>query len=131
MTQEIDRIVDRTSQTMKKIIAGEGKAVLTNLTAQVLAELNGKPITSQPAKPPSPPTKSLSQLYAETAEAYLTIFSDRAFATLREYQKQVEQIINAPIPQEKSQPNPEGDRLALINSAVESLELVIASDFYS
>ena len=121
VTQEIDRMIDRTSQTIKKIIAGEGKAVLTNLTAQVLAELNGEPIASKSAKPPSPPTKSRSQLYAETAEAYLTIFSDRAFATLREYQQQVEQIINAPLPQEKSQANPEGDRLALINSAIDGL----------
>jgi ribosome biogenesis GTPase A len=98
ITEEINKILN---QGVKAILSGNGRELLTSFTKK------------------SP--KSLSQLYAEAAETYLTSFSQQALLNLQEYQNKAEKLINAR-PQSKQQnTSTEEHQLYLLNNAIDNL----------
>jgi ribosome biogenesis GTPase A len=106
ITEEIDKILN---QTVKKILSGNRRELFTNFTQKTAKESKIKS------------SKSVSQLYAEAAETYLTFFSQQALLNLKEYQNQAEKLINNRLQSRPQIITAEEHQLNLINNAINNL----------
>jgi hypothetical protein len=107
ITEEIDKILN---QAVKTILSGNGRELFTNFTKKSAKKSEIKTL------------KSLSQLYAEAAEIYLTSFSQQTLLNLKEYQNQAEKLISKR-PQSKEQTiTTEEHQLQLLDSVINSLQ---------
>jgi SLT domain-containing protein len=78
--------------------------------------------SSESPIPKQTTTKINSQVYADAAEAYLTIFSNEAFSQLNQYEKIVEKVIDFQ-PQKTSLENTLANhKLQLLNNLLENLK---------
>lgn len=104
---ELDRVFER---AMKTILSSNGRELFTNFTQKTASE------------PKVKPQKSLSQLYADAAEEYLTTFSEQGLISLKKYQNQAEKLINYQ-PQTISQATTQEEhQLQLLESTIYNLQ---------
>jgi hypothetical protein len=109
-TEEIETIV---KETLNTILSGNRKNVINNLKNRKYRQTTESNIESETAK---------SYMYAEAAETYLTTFSQQAFISIEQYQKQIEQLIDSN-PQSIIEANTtEQYQVRLLNHAITNLQ---------
>ena len=119
VTEEIDRIFNK---TVKTVLSGNPQ----DLFAEITNKFNNKAVNSTVSNTENNtskrPSKSLSQLYAEAAENYLTEFSQQAFRSIKEYHQQAEKLLDYPQKTTTEIASAEEYQLQLLNKAIENLQ---------
>ena len=119
VTEEIDRIFNK---TVKTVLSGKPQDLFAEITSKFTNKSANSTASNTENNNREKSSKSLSQLYAEAAENYITEFSQQTFRSIKEYHRQAEKLLDYPSKTITKIDSTEEYQLQLLNKAIANIQ---------